>query len=136
MVANRRADYQRLCEELTGSKDEGLREGIRAEVRDLISEDEDYARGYFEDSLRRSLGYISPTVGKKQDRPFVISVEIHREHTGPVAVIGVAFRPKIDDDLEDLNGFLGEEIYGLARLKGFDWLIAALAVNGELIPRS
>jgi len=133
MTARRRADYQRLCEELKGSEDESIREEIKDQIIALIAEDEDHARGFFEDSLRRSLGYISPTVGKKQDRPFSLAVEIHHRNTVPVIVLGASFRPKLDDNVVDLSVFLGEEIYGLARLKGFDWLIDTVAVNGNSV---
>lgn len=136
MVANRRADYQRLCEELRGSENSKLQEKLKGTIRKLISEDDNYARGYIEDSLRRALKYISPTVGRDEGRPFSISAEIHYSTGKPTVLLGVSFRPKIGDDLDDLIGYFGEEIYGLAKLKGFDWLIEELAVNGKSIPRS
>jgi len=136
MVANRRADYQRLCEELRTSEDSKVRESLRSSLRELIADDDNYARGFIEDSLRRSLRYISPTVGKNEGRPFALAAEIHYLADEPVVVLGAAFRPRIGDDLDDLISYFGEEIYGLAKLKGFDWLIAELAVNGRSIPKS
>jgi len=136
MVANRRAEYQRLCEELRTSDDGKAQDRLKSSIRELITADDSAVRGYIEDSLRRSLRYISPTVGKAEGRPFSLAVEIRYSQGDPVVLLGVSFRPKIGDDLDHLIGYFGEELYGLARLKGFDWLIAELAVNGKSIPRS
>jgi hypothetical protein len=136
MVANGRAEYQRLCEELRTSADGKEQEKLRSSIRALITADDSYARGFIEDSLKRSLRYISPTVGRDEGRPFSLAVEIHYPGGQPVVLLGAAFLPRLDDDTEELVSYFGEEIYGLARLKGFDWLIAELAVNGKSIPRS
>jgi len=136
MVANRRAEYQRLCEELRGSEDSKAQEKLKRSIRDLITADDSFARGFIEDSLRRSLRYISPTVGRDEGRPFSLAVEIHYPEGQPVLLLGAAFLPKLEDDLDELVSYFGEELYGLARLKGFDWLIAELAVNGKSISQS
>lgn len=136
MVANRRADYQRLCEELGNSRDEETRSEIKASILELIIEDRDYARGFIEDSLRRALKYISPTVGRDEGRPFAITAEVVlRKPNDPVILVGASFRPKIEDDVHENILFLGEEIYSLAAMRGFDWLIERLAVNGVVVPR-
>lgn len=136
MVANRRADYQRLCEELRGSESGELREKLKAELRELIAEDEDYARGFIEDTLRRALRYLSPTVGRNDARPFSLAVEINHSSGAPAVLLGASFLPRVGDDVDQLTSYFGEELYGLARLKGFDWLIEELAVNGQSIARS
>lgn len=136
MVANRRADYQRLCEELRVSESNELRERLKGEFRELIAEDEDYARGFIEDTLRRALRYLSPTVGRSDARPFSLAAEINHSSGLPTVLLGASFLPRVDDDVDELTRYFGEEIYGLARLKGFDWLIEELAVNGQSIARS
>lgn len=136
MVANRRAEYQRLCEELKVSESAKDQEALKGAIRELIVADEPSIRGIIEDSLRRSLRYISPTVGRDQGRPFSLAVEIHEVSGSPAVIIGAAFKPKVGDDVSHLISYFGEEIYGLARLKGFDWLVQELAVNGESIARS
>lgn len=136
MVANRRADYQRLCEELKGSESKELRSKLQEELRELIAEDEDYARGFIEDSLRRALRYLSPTVGRNDPRPFSLAVEISHNTGVPTVLLGASFLPRVGDDVEQLTNYFGEELYGLARLKGFDWLIEELAVNGLSIDRN
>lgn len=133
MVANRRADYQRLCEELRVSETIELKEELKGNIRKLIAEDDGYARGFIEDSLRRALKYISPTVGKDEGRPFVLAAEIHYPQGQPVVVLGASFKPKLEDNVDELIGYFGEEIRELAALRGFDWLIAELAVNGKSI---
>lgn len=136
MVANRRVDYQRLCEELGNSRDEETRSEIKSSIIELVIEDKDYARGFIEDSLRRALKYISPTVGKDEGRPFAIVAEvILQKPDEPVVLVGASFRPKVEDDVHENILFLGEEIYGLAAMRGFDWLIGRLAVNGIVVPR-
>lgn len=135
-MANRRADYQRLCEELRVSKDGKLQEKLKQSIRKLIIEDDEYARGFIEDSLRRGLKYISPTVGRDEGRPFSLAAEIHYDAGQPFVILGASFRPKLNDDLDYLVGYLGEEIQGLARMRGLGWLIQELAVNGKSIPSS
>lgn len=136
MVANRRADYQRLCEELRGSENSDLQESLKESIRQLIIEDDSYARGFIEDSLRRSLRYISPTVGRDENRPFSLAAEVYYTSGVPSILLGASFQPKIEDNLDELIPYFGEEIYGLAKLKGLDWLIQELAVNGHSISRN
>lgn len=136
MVANRRADYQRLCEELRVSKTAELKEELKETIRKLIAEDDSYARGFIEDSLRRTLKYISSTVGRDEGRPFSLAAEIHYLKSKPVVVLGASFRPKLEDNVDELIEHFGEEIYSLAGLKGFDWLIVELAINGRSVTQS
>lgn len=133
MVANRRADYQRLCEELRASETIELKERLKSNIRELIAEDDSYARGFIEDSLRRALKYISPTVGRDEGRPFSLAAEVHYPQGQPVVILGVSFRPKLEDNVDELIGYFGAEIRELAALRGFDWLIAELAINGRSI---
>lgn len=136
MVANRRADYQRLCEELRGSESVELQEKLKGELRELIAEDENYARGFIEDTLRRALRYLSPTVGRNDGRPFSLAAEINHSSGVPTVLLGASFLPRVGDNVAELTRYFGEELYGLSRLKGFDWLIEELAVNGQSIARS
>ena len=132
-MANRRAEYQRLYEELKLVVADPARSELQSAIRELILEDSDYARGFLEDSLRRALRFISPVVGKRTGREFAIAAEIHSLGGRPVVLLGASFLPKIGDDVPELTALFGEEIYGLARMKGFDWLIEELAVNGRSI---
>lgn len=135
-MVNRRADYQRLCEELRVSKDSRAKTRLKKKLTELILEDDSYARGFIEDTLRRTLRFVSPTVGRDQGRPFSLTVEIHQNEGKPVAIVGASFLPKVGDDVEALISYFGEELYGLARMRGFDWLIQELAVNGTAISPS
>lgn len=136
MTGNRRVDYQQLCEQFYSSDDNLVKSQLQSAILELVVDDEDYAKGFIEDTLNLGLRWLSPTVGKNKDRPFTLTVEMHSQKDGStVAIIGAAFKPKIGDDIENLTNNLGEEIYGLSKAKGFDWLIEELAVNGKSIAK-
>lgn len=133
MAINRRADYQRLCSELKSSTDGETRDRLRATILELVAEDESYARGFIEDSLRRGLSYISATVGKGEGRPFSIAAEVHRAAGQPTVLVGLSFRPVVGDELDELIPEIGAEVRELADLHGYDWLIGELAINGRSV---
>ncbi len=135
MAINRRADYQRLCAELKSSTDGEAKNRLRATILELVTEDEGYARGFIEDSLRRGLSYISSTVGNGEGRPFSIAAEVHELEGEPTVLVGLSFRPIVGDDLDDLIEEIGAEIQEIADIHGFDWLIGELAVNGRSVAR-
>lgn len=136
MTANRRVEYQKLCEQLTSSKTQKSQIRLRAALRELVASDENYAKGFIEDTLNLGLRWLSPTVGKTRDRPFNLIVEIHKDEKGEhFAIIGASFKPKTGDNVKQLSLTLGKELYVLSSMKGFDWLIKDLAVNGHYVEK-
>lgn len=137
MTANRRVEYQKLCEQLASSKTVKSQQNFRAALKELVASDENYAKGFIEDTLNLGLRWLSPTVGKTKDRPFTLIAEIHTdEKNNPFAIVGVSFKPKMGDNIKELSYNLGKELYVLSSMKGFDWLIKDLAVNGHYIEKT
>lgn len=130
-MANKRADYQQL---FGGVVDGHPLDATKIDkISSLMLEDQAYANGFFENSLRRTLNYVSPTVGRNKDRPFSIVINLEVSDDGmPHLIIGASFRPKIGDDVEHLTEFFGEELLGLSKMKGYSAFVGHIAVNGKL----
>lgn len=131
-MANRRADYQQLFD--------GVNNGQRpsaskiSKISSLMLDDQEYAKGFFENSILRTLHYASPTVGRNKDRPFSVVIEVEVSDQGlPYLIIAASFRPKVGDDIEHLVDFFGEELIGLSKLKGYSNFVGYIAVNGKLV---
>lgn len=122
-MRNKRLEFQKLL----SSENREL-----SKVYDLILEDTAYAEVHFQNLLTRALRVLSPVVGRKQDREFDVQVRVKVYDGVPVLAIGVAFKPLHSDNYKETVEILLNEVEYLTKMKNFNEIVGAIAVNGEL----